>query len=87
VVIDEDELLQAVVRVTNEGNPAHAGNVRVKLGKTADDAEYFDVMVVAADLEELESLGKLELDRRIDWGGSEPMPKTRIAYELPSEKK
>jgi hypothetical protein len=87
VAIDEDELLEAVVRVTNEGNPAHAGNVRAKLGKIADDGEYFDEMVVAADLAELESLGKLELARRIDWGGSEPIPKTRIAYVLCSEKK
>jgi hypothetical protein len=87
VEIDEDELLEAVVRVVNEGNPAHAGNVRVKLGKIADDGEYFDEVVVAADLAELESLGKLELDRRIDWGGSEPMPKTRIAYVLRSEQK
>jgi hypothetical protein len=44
-------------------------------------------MVVAADLEELESLGKLERAPHIDWGGSEPMPKTRIAYELRYEKK
>ena len=87
MAIDEDELLEAVVRVVNEGNPAHAGNVRVKLGKIADDGEYFDEMVVAADLAELESLGKLELARRTDWGGIEPMPKTRIAYVLCSEKK
>jgi hypothetical protein len=87
VVIDEDELLEAVVRVTNEGNPANAGNVRDALGQIADDGEYFDVMVVAVDLEELESLGKLERAPHIDWGGSEPMPKTRIAYELRYEKK
>ena len=84
MVIDEDELLDAVVRVTNEGNPAHADNVRDALGQIADDGEYFDVMVVAEDLAELESLGKLQL---IEWGGSEPMPKTRIAYELRYEKK
>jgi hypothetical protein len=87
VVIDEELLLEAVVRVTNEGNRAHAGNVRVELGKIADDGEYFDEMVVAADLAELESLGRLELARRIDWRGSEPMPKPRIAYELRGEKK
>ena len=87
MVIDEDELLQAVVRVVNEGNPAHAGNVRVKLGKIADDGDYFDVGVVAADLAELESLGELALDRRVDWGGSESTAKTRIAYVLRIEKK
>jgi hypothetical protein len=87
VAIDEDELLEAVVRVVNEGNPAHAGNVRAELGKISDGGEYFDEMVVAADLAELESLGKLELDRRIDWGESEPIPKTRIAYVLRSEQK
>jgi len=87
VAIDEDELLEAVVRVVNEGSPAHAGSVRAKLGKIADGGEYFDEMVVAADLAELESLGKLELDRRIDWGESEPIPKTRIAYVLRSEQK
>ena len=87
MVIDEDELLKAVVSVVNEGNPAHAGNVRLKLGKIADDGDYFDVGVVAAELAELEALGKLELDRRVEWGGSERTPKTHIAYVLRFEEK
>jgi hypothetical protein len=42
-------------------------------------------MDVADDLAELESLGKLKRAPTFDWGGVESMPKTRIAYELPSE--
>jgi hypothetical protein len=77
VVIDEDLLLTAVVRVIKAEKPAHAVNVRVELGEIADDG---GVMDVADDLEELESLGKLERTPAVDWSGTEPPPKTRIPY-------
>jgi hypothetical protein len=77
-------VLKAVVRVIKAEKPAHAVNVRVELGEIADDG---GVMDVADDLEELESHGKLELDRRIDWDGlgPRPRPRPRIAYAVPSE--
>jgi hypothetical protein len=85
VVIDEDLLLKAVVRVINAEKPAHAENVRVELGEIADDGRYFDVWLVADDLAELESLGKLKLAPAFAWGGSESTPKARIRYVLPRE--
>jgi hypothetical protein len=85
VTIDEDLLLDAVWEVNEAGKRARANNVRHELGKTADGGRYFDVMVVADELVELESLGKLKRAPAFDWGGVESMPKTRIAYELPGE--
>jgi hypothetical protein len=84
-MIDEDELLKAVVRVIKAENPANAECTRVELGEIADDGRYFDVWVVGDDLAELESLGKLKLAPTFDLGGSESMPSARIQYELPSE--
>jgi hypothetical protein len=80
VVIDQDELLESVGAVYDAGKSAHAINVRIELGDIADDRWYFDVMDVADDLAELESLGKLSRVPAVDWGGSEPPPKTRIPY-------
>jgi hypothetical protein len=80
VVIDEDQLLDAVRVVNGAGRPVHAENVRKYLGEFADE-----VGVVAADLEELESLGKLTRAPAIEWNDSGPTPKTRIRYVLPSE--
>jgi hypothetical protein len=85
LVIDEGLLLEAVSIVNEAGKRARAHKVRLELGKIADDGGYFDVMDVADDLAELESLGKLKRAPTFDWGGVESMPKTRIAYELPSE--
>ena len=56
-MIDEDELLESVRAVYDAGRSAHAINVRIELGDIADDGGYFDVMDVADDLAELESLG------------------------------
>jgi hypothetical protein len=84
-MIDEDELLKAVVRVIKAEDPANAECTRVELGEIADDGRYFDVWVVGDDLAELASLGKLKLARTFDLGGSESMPRARIQYELPSE--
>jgi hypothetical protein len=80
VVIDEDELLESVRAVYDAGKSAHAVNVRFELGDIADDGGYFDVMDVADDLAELESLGKLSRVSAVDWSGSEPPPITRIPY-------
>jgi S1-C subfamily serine protease len=80
VVIDEG-LLLGTVRVVNPARKAaHAENVRVQLGKIADDGRYFDVWVVADDLADLESRGKLKLAPAFAWGGSESTPKARIQY-------
>ena len=86
MVIDEDELLESVRAVYDAGKSAHAINVRIELGDIADDGGYFDVMDVADDLAELESLGKLKLAPAFDWGGSESTPKARIAYVVPRKK-
>jgi hypothetical protein len=85
VVIDEDQLLDAVRVVNEAGRPAHAENVRKYLGQVADAGRYFNVGVVAADLEELESLGKLKRAPAIEWNDSGPTPKTRVHYVLSSE--
>jgi hypothetical protein len=85
VVIDEDLLLEAVRAVYDAGRPAHAESVRKYLGQFADDGGYFDARVVAGDLEELESLGKLKPAPAVEWNDSGPTPKTRIPYVLPSE--
>jgi hypothetical protein len=85
VLINEDGLLKAVVRINKAEKRARAANVRLELGQIADDGDYFDVMDVADDLAELESVGKLIRAPTFDWGGVASMPKTRIAYELPSE--
>jgi hypothetical protein len=80
VVIDQYELVESVRAVCDAGKSAHAINVRVELGEIARDGGYFDVMDVADDLAELESLGKLSRVPAVDWGGSETPPKTRIPY-------
>ena len=84
-MIDEDELLKAVVRVIKAENPADAERTRVELGEIADDGRYFDVWVVGDDLAELESLGKLKRAPAYEWNDSGPTPRTRIRYVLPSE--
>ena len=80
MVIDEDELLESVRAVYDAGRSAHGTNVRIELGDIADDGGYFDVMDVADDLAELESLGKLSRAPAGDWDYSAPTPETRIAY-------
>jgi hypothetical protein len=80
VVIDQDLLFKAARAVHEAGKSPHAVNVRVQLGKIADDGGYFDVMDVADDLEELESLGKLERAPAVGWSRTEPTPKTLIRY-------
>jgi hypothetical protein len=59
--------------------------VRKYLGQCADEGGYFDVGIVAADLEELEALGKLKRAPAFEWNDTGPTPKTRIRYVLPSE--
>jgi hypothetical protein len=85
MVIGQDLLLEAVRDVSEAGNPADAGNVRAELGDIADEGGYFDVWVVADDLAELESRGKLKLAPAFAWGGTESTPKVLIQYVLPSE--
>jgi hypothetical protein len=86
VLIDEGLLLGTVRVVRAAGKAAHAESVRVQLGEIADDGGYFDVWVVADDLAELESHGKLKLAPASDWGGSESTPKARIEYVVPGKK-
>jgi hypothetical protein len=81
VTIDEDLLVQAVRELQEAGQEAHAFNVRTQLGTIADDGGYFDAMVVASDLAELESLAKLVRAHAVDWGMDVPL--TRMAYILP----
>ena len=79
-MIDEDELLESVRAVHDAGKSAHAINVRIELGDIADPGGYFDVIDVADDLAELESLGKLSRVPADDWSGGDPPPKTSIPY-------
>ncbi|HTE65663.1 MAG TPA: hypothetical protein VK736_05350 [Candidatus Binatia bacterium] len=49
MVIDEDLLLTAVVRVIKAEKPAHAVDVRVELGEIADDGGVMDVAYAEID--------------------------------------
>jgi hypothetical protein len=85
VTIDEDLLIEAV-RVLNEAKSvAHAERVSSHLGPIADDGRCFDVDIVADDLEELESQGKLKRAPAVAGNDSERMPRTRVAYVSLSE--
>jgi hypothetical protein len=82
VVIDEDLLIEAVRVLNEEQSIAHAERVSNHLGPIADDGRCFDVDVVADDLEELESRGKLRRATAADWSDG-PSPRERVGYELP----
>lgn len=85
MTIDEDLLIEAV-RVLNEAKSvAHAERVSSHLGPIAGDGRCFDVDIVADDLEELESQGKLKRAPAVAWNDRERTPRTRIAYVLLSE--
>jgi len=58
VVIDKELLLNAVHAHNAAGKPARADTLSIELGAIADDGGYWDVITVADDLAELESLGK-----------------------------
>ena len=83
VVIDEDELVKAVRALNAGGRPARADTVSIELGAIADDGRHWDLMAVADDLAELESLGKLERAAAFEWEGVGPPPKALIWYEAP----
>jgi len=85
VVIDKDLLLSAVRALNAAGKLARADTVSIELGAIADDGGHWDVITVADDLAELESVGKLERAPTFVWEGIGPPPKTRIAYALPGE--
>jgi len=78
--IDDDLLINAVRSLKAAGKPARADTVSLELGPIANNGEHWDVMAVADDLAELESLGKLERDAAFEWEGIGLPPKTRIAY-------
>jgi hypothetical protein len=85
MTIDEDLLIHAV-RVLNEAKSvAHAARVSSHLGPIAGDGRCFDVDIVADDLEDLESQGKLKRAPAVAWNDREQTPRTRIAYALFSE--
>jgi hypothetical protein len=85
VVIDKDELVKAVRALNAAGRPARADTVSIELGAIADDGRHWDLMAVADDLAELESLGKLERAAAFEWEGVGPPPKALIWYEAPRE--
>jgi hypothetical protein len=85
VVIDEDLLLNAVRTLNAAGKLARADTLSIELGAIADDGGHWDVMTIADDLAELESLGKLERAAAFEWEGIGPPPKTRIAYVVAGE--
>jgi hypothetical protein len=85
VVIDEDELVNAVRTLNAAGKLARADTVRLELGATAGDGRQWELATVADDLAELESLGKLERPAAFEWEGIGPPPKTRIAYAVTGE--
>jgi hypothetical protein len=57
VVIDEDELVNAVRTPNAAGKLARADTVRIELGAIADDGGHWELATIAGDLAELESLG------------------------------
>jgi hypothetical protein len=79
-VIDEDELVKAVRALNAAGKPARAHTLSIEPGAIADDGGHWDVMTIADDLAELESLGKLERAPAFEWEGIGLPPKTRIVY-------
>jgi hypothetical protein len=83
VKIDEDLLIEAVRTLNDAKSIAHADRVSDHLGPIGDDGRCFDVRVVADDLEELESRGKLKRATAADSGG-ESSPRERVGYELPA---
>jgi hypothetical protein len=85
VVIDKDLLLNALHSLNTAGKLARADTLSIELGGIADDGGYWDVITVADDLAELESLGKIERPAAFEWEGVGPPPKTRIAYVLTGE--
>ena len=85
MVIDEHDLIKAVRALNAAGRPARADTVSIELGAIADDGGYWDVMIIADDLAELESLGKLERAAAFEWEGIGRPPKALIAYEEPRE--
>jgi hypothetical protein len=85
VVIDKDELVKAVRALNAAGRPARADTVSIELGAIADDGRHWDLMAVADDLAELESLGKLERAAAFEWEGVGPPPKALIWYEASRE--
>jgi hypothetical protein len=85
VVIDEDLLIDAVRAVNARGRPARSDTVSIELGPISDEGGYWDVMTVADDLAELESLGKLERAAAFEWEGVGPPPKTLVWYAAPDQ--
>jgi hypothetical protein len=85
VVIDEELLIQSVRVLNAQGRPARSDTVSIQLGAISDQGEHWDVVIVADDLAELESLGKLERAAAFEWEGIGLPPKTLVAYAVPSE--
>jgi hypothetical protein len=83
--INEDLLIKAVRALKESKGIAHAESVSRHLGPVADDGCCFDAGVVADDLEELESRGKLTRAPAANWNDSERAPKTRITYAVANE--
>jgi hypothetical protein len=83
VEIDDDLLIKAVRALNEAKSTAHAESVSKHLGPIAGDGDCFEVGVVADELEELESRGKLKRAPAVEWNDSEQTPKTRITYVLP----
>jgi hypothetical protein len=87
VIIDEERLIESVRVLNAQGRPARSDTVSIELGAIAGSGEYWDVAIVADDLAELESHGKLERAAAFEWEGIGLPPKTLIAYAVPSEQK
>jgi len=83
MTIDADALIKAVRACNVVGELARADNVSAMLSPIA--GRRWDHNTVADDLAELESHGKLKRAQGFEWEGSEPLPKTRIAYVLPGD--
>ena len=83
VVINKNELVKAVRALNAAGRPARADTVSIALGAIADDGRHWDLMAVADDLAELESLGKLERAAAFDWEGVDPPPKAHLVRSAP----
>jgi len=85
VVIDEELLIESVRVLNAQGRPARSDTVSIELGAVSDKGEHWDVVIVADDLAELESRGKLERAAAFEWEGIGPPPKTLISYAVQGE--
>jgi hypothetical protein len=85
MVFDDKLLIESVRALNARGRPARSDTVSIELGLISGTGADWDVVTVAEDLAELETLGKLERAADFEWEGVGSPPITLIAYAVPGE--